>query len=300
MAAARNRPYSASADVDELEALANKLAEDLREKIVTLDSPNVLSKEWCDMADTVGRIASISEMEARLPKKSQSVTLWECEELALRHVLEDGKLNLCLRNLVEYKRFARAAPGRPPADQQHMIKFEKGMGLILRNAWRHIEALQLTDLPLLFRHVSEVLADATNDVPRMESLGKQGDLVERQEVMVLHYLHGVASQLGEMPEYTVMPFVREERLLAGLVRLLDTCWQLLPERELGMAVETMAFICDTEDFQNLMDEGDYLSPQDLEVLGRLHVTFIDNMTNDADVRRKIRPLLDVIVRSQYK
>ena len=29
-----------------------------------------------------------------MPKKSQDATLWECEEVALRFILEDAKLNL--------------------------------------------------------------------------------------------------------------------------------------------------------------------------------------------------------------
>ena len=36
-------------------------------------------------------------MEEKLPKDSEGSTLWECEELALRYLLEDGKMNLCLR-----------------------------------------------------------------------------------------------------------------------------------------------------------------------------------------------------------
>ena len=126
------------------------------------------------MADLVGRIATISEMEAKLPSQNPNATLWESrtaasptlgnhgqtrslskegsdkgtrrrrrrrrrrrasktrrparpsrslrvatvasrvgpslacllfsgEEMALRFVMEDGKLNLCLRNLVEFR-----------------------------------------------------------------------------------------------------------------------------------------------------------------------------------------------------
>ena len=33
--------------------------------------------------------------EMSLPK-SEGASLWDCEELALRYVIEDGKLNLCV------------------------------------------------------------------------------------------------------------------------------------------------------------------------------------------------------------
>lgn len=55
------------------------------------------------MAEIFGRIASISEMEAKLSVSKDDATLWETEEQALRFLLEDGKLNLCLRSLVEFK-----------------------------------------------------------------------------------------------------------------------------------------------------------------------------------------------------
>lgn len=41
-----------------------------------------------------------------------------------------------------------------------MTKFEKGIGVLLANAWMHAEALQTTDLPLLCKHTSNVMATA--------------------------------------------------------------------------------------------------------------------------------------------
>jgi hypothetical protein len=54
------------------------------------------------MAEIFGRVARISEVESALPS-SKNATLWETEEQALRFLLEDGKLNSCLRILVEFK-----------------------------------------------------------------------------------------------------------------------------------------------------------------------------------------------------
>lgn len=55
------------------------------------------------MAEIFGRIARVSDMESKLPSAKKDATLWETEEQALRFLLEDGKLNLCLRILVEFK-----------------------------------------------------------------------------------------------------------------------------------------------------------------------------------------------------
>lgn len=40
--------------------------------------------------------------------------------------------------------------------RESLDAFEKGMGIVLRNAWNHTEALQTTDIPLLVQYISEV------------------------------------------------------------------------------------------------------------------------------------------------
>ncbi len=90
--------------MDEFEELTDRLAADLRRNIKQLESFPILSDPWFDIADIFGRIANISDMESKLSQgKGEDKTLWETEEQALRFLLEDGKLNLCLRCLIEFK-----------------------------------------------------------------------------------------------------------------------------------------------------------------------------------------------------
>ena len=62
-----------------------------------------MSDAWLEMAEVFGRLANISDMESKLPSAKKDATLWETEEQAMRFLLEDGKLNLCLRNLIDFK-----------------------------------------------------------------------------------------------------------------------------------------------------------------------------------------------------
>jgi hypothetical protein len=72
--------------------------------LLTLQGNHVIfSDAWCEMANTCGRIAKISDMESTVAASKADATLWETEEQALRYLLEDGKLNLCLRNMISYK-----------------------------------------------------------------------------------------------------------------------------------------------------------------------------------------------------
>ena len=125
-AASKSDKYSSKEEVDELGNLANKLALDLRKHIRSLGSFPVLSSPWVEMADVLGRIANISDMESKLPSAKDDATLWETEEQALRYLIEDGKLNLCLRNMIEFKhqqRFERSAGGGPLVNSCFYIIF---------------------------------------------------------------------------------------------------------------------------------------------------------------------------------
>ena len=91
------------------------------------------------MAKVMNRIGQITESEVALPKEDADATLWDCDERALRFLLEDGKINLCLRNLIEFKeaqrKMRREKKMVPVQLHESMVDFEKGSGLTLKNAW---------------------------------------------------------------------------------------------------------------------------------------------------------------------
>ena len=103
----RKAPYQAKSEVDSFAGLTEKLARDLRTHIRGLSAFSVLSDPWCRMANGLERIGNVTEMERQLPKEDKDATIWECEEQALRFVMEDGKLNLCLRLMVDFKAYER-------------------------------------------------------------------------------------------------------------------------------------------------------------------------------------------------
>ena len=104
---AKQSKYSSKDEVDSLATLANKLAVDLRYSIRSLGSFEIMSPQWLIMSDIFGRIATVTEMEAQLAASKNNATLWETEEQAIRFLIEDGKLNQCLRSMVELKKYQR-------------------------------------------------------------------------------------------------------------------------------------------------------------------------------------------------
>ena len=55
----RSYDYASSKDTDSLEPLSEKLKMDLRRHIRCIGSFPILSDKWCDMADTLGRVATV-------------------------------------------------------------------------------------------------------------------------------------------------------------------------------------------------------------------------------------------------
>jgi hypothetical protein len=289
--------YETKSDEDSMEALAKKLTDDLRKNIRALNDFSPLTEEWDGMADSLARIASITEMEQKIPKDNEDATLLECEELALRYILEDGKLNLCLRSLSDYQGFKNSATGSNASapEKEAMLKFETNMGVVLKNAWMHIEALQTTDLPLLIGYITDVMSQASTMPEELESLDELGS---RAEAMVIHYLHGMCKRLDQIDEGRVMPFVNEKRVLGLAAAHLHTYHTKLSEDDLLKGAQALAMICDSEDFD--VRPGEYIQTDaDKRALVSLRDDFIRELTeDDLDIRRSVRPLLDQIDKAE--
>ena len=70
----------------------------------------------------------------------------------------------------------------------------------MRNAWLHVEVIQTTDLPALLNHIINVL-DGALDLPIvMGTLVAQGDLHQRQEVLVFYYISGIIKHIDDVGE----------------------------------------------------------------------------------------------------
>mmetsp|Transcript_24859 Transcript_24859/g.55841 ORF Transcript_24859/g.55841 Transcript_24859/m.55841 type:complete len:158 (+) Transcript_24859:131-604(+) len=58
--------YTSKTEIDEFDGLAEKLAADLRRNVRQLENYPILSDPWFEMAETFGRMATISDMESTL------------------------------------------------------------------------------------------------------------------------------------------------------------------------------------------------------------------------------------------
>lgn len=79
-------------------------------------------------------------------------------------------------------------------------KFEKGLGVILRNAWQHVEVQQTTDVHAVVEHIGAVLAANLQQSALVHDLLRNNDIYQRQEMLVFQYLHDLLKNVEEIRE----------------------------------------------------------------------------------------------------
>jgi hypothetical protein len=178
-------------------------------------------------------------------------------------------------------------------------KFEKGVGVIMKNAWQHVEVLQTTDLPALAHHLATVL-EAMLALPEfIEPLLKKSDVYQRQEVLVFYYLNKLFRHVEDIHEHRIMPLVRELNLFMLIVK---TLCQYGHDIDLGhrfVAAQALSLLVETDDFTSHRDA--YYNPNsagDLERMLLLKESVLVDLTRNSEHRKALRPLLDTIDRAK--
>lgn len=194
---------------------------------------------------------------------------------------------------MEFQDFKHAKGSSAEDDKAKMDKFETSMGVILKNAWMHVEALQTTDLPLLVKYISSVMQQSSSD-----GLDSVSSLGNRAEAMVIHYLHGICKRLDEIDEGRIMPFILEEKVLPSAAAHLHKYYTKMSEDDIIRGAQALAIICDSEDFG--MHPEQYISSNhEKRTLVNLKDDFLaDLVADDIDIRRSVRPLLDQIDKAE--
>lgn len=170
--------------------------------------------------------------------------------------------------------------------------FEKGVGVVLRNAWTHLEVLQTTDLPALMNYIADVLEFAIEN-PEFQERYASTNMSTRQEVLVYSYMCGLFMNIDDIGEGRIMPIARTRGLFMLAARWLEAYHRSLMGDDVIKAAEAMALFVETEDFTTYRDK--YItSISDSACLQNIKNDCLSAFSSDFDVKRKIRPLLDAI------
>mmetsp|Transcript_19544 Transcript_19544/g.38689 ORF Transcript_19544/g.38689 Transcript_19544/m.38689 type:complete len:341 (-) Transcript_19544:217-1239(-) len=218
-----------------------RLKFELREHIRFLTDFEILSVDWLKMAESLHQIANVAFMETHLPPsdsnpllmqgKKTTGTLWDQErdELAVRILLEEGKLNLILRILHKYKQMTRsdqfdalvqATVQKFNSDVGTVMErcrvFEQSLGVLLKFTLSHVESLQIMDVPELIEHVGEMLREAEES----EKKELAPDAHKMQCTLVIHYISSLCASMEDMDEDRIMDLIEENKIIPSFVHLL--------------------------------------------------------------------------------
>jgi hypothetical protein len=299
-----------SPETSNLDSLSTKLASDLRAHVRNLKPHDAFSQGWVSMIESLQYVAGIAVMEERLPKRGEAdQTLWEGEELAIRYIMEEGKLNMILRILHDYKRSMMAPDAQGTLETiarshhdgntdvllKSAVAFEQHAGSLLRCAITHVESIQSVDMPELCEHIGEVLAHLLSNI----EAGSASDYSGMQEVQVVYYLGCIAQQFESLNEDRTMELLRNHGVLSKFVRVLSSPDAIYDRDCLTTATKALSVFLESEHFQTNRAQH-FPDPEDVARVVQLDTKFVAELCKDAKFRVSIRPLCDFIRKNKRK
>eukprot|EP00756_Hemistasia_phaeocysticola_P038066 Hpha_TRINITY_DN16735_c2_g7::TRINITY_DN16735_c2_g7_i1::g.76264::m.76264 len=292
---------------DTLDLMNKRLSHDLRVRVKRMQLTEPLTPDWLEMAEIVSHLGYIASMQAKdVGNSRDTTTAWERDELCVRFIIEEGKINVMLRAMVQFKEwwYESVLKGRSfDEDQmQRMRMFETGLSTLLRHSLSAAEALQTIDITLLLEHIQRVLQFATDpDSDWKPAVGcpPQG----YQEVAVLGYLHALTRQAEKLAdEDKVLGMIREKDIVPLVImhyrmfRGLEGVGQDVVEDYIWF----LSYLFDTEHFsahrkEFLPDVDARKGLVQFEDAAKA-VKAAEVSSGDAERRRKVRALCDQIIR----
>mmetsp|Transcript_53875 Transcript_53875/g.109811 ORF Transcript_53875/g.109811 Transcript_53875/m.109811 type:complete len:302 (-) Transcript_53875:353-1258(-) len=294
-----------------------KFSQDLR-KIVKQMAPNaIFSSRWFQMLGSLQHITDVAVVEHKnhgegAQDANHGQTLWERNELIVRYMLEEGKLNLCLRLLIDFKTMqrneefadalskAKAAEPSATFDDLPTIKikaamFEQGLGLLLSCALCSVESLQTLDMPALIIHISNCLKFSLSHSEMVRS----PDADRRQEVLCHHYLASIFDRMEHLQEDRIMELMQEHDVFSLVVTNVAKFHEFFSVPTKQKAAKALAGFLGSEALKTTPSAfitNDELKKMIVDMEGQ----FIKELFPDHPSKKTIRPLLDGIAKFKYE
>eukprot|EP00928_Gymnodinium_smaydae_P006607 TRINITY_DN12343_c0_g1_i4.p1 TRINITY_DN12343_c0_g1~~TRINITY_DN12343_c0_g1_i4.p1 ORF type:complete len:317 (-),score=91.51 TRINITY_DN12343_c0_g1_i4:83-1033(-) len=304
-AAARYAPD----DFDSSDKPLRDTAEASRFCVRKLQHAPVLSAEWFSHLEQLKKLARLVQLEANIPSQSKVLdtagrnsesegTLWdqEAHETAIRILVEEAKVNLCLRIIHDLKRWQHSpkkeadilacAEGfklEPRQIQAKVDAFEEFMGMLLTRALVHVETLQLMDIPLLIEHIAFVL----------ENADKVEFNMKMQETMTLYMFSSLMKHAESLNNSELLAKTREHNLVGMTTNELLKHQKDFNLQVLGVVSAGLAAMGDNEDFKT--EWKDFFPDEEskkrfLELEGAVVNRVLEVYP---DKKKDLRPLLDL-------
>jgi len=274
----------------------------------------ILSPEWIQLVDSLKQLTRLVQLEGRMPANSKvseahgrnqdsEGTLWdqEAHENAIRILVEEAKVNLCLRMMNDFKKWQynpaekkativdamRAYDYSEVQLEQKCRQFEESLGQLLWRAFVHVETLQLMDIPLLIEHCYLVLQHC--ETLRKESLESSP---KEQELLIMYYASSLFRHAEALNNAELLAKSREFKLLHLVTSHVLAHAKEYPE-EVSLDVATgLAALADNEDFSTEW-QAFFDDQSEMATFLQLKDVLVEPiLAKSPEKKKEIRPLLD--------
>lgn len=294
---------------------------ELRSHIRLLGDYDFLSADWFALADSLHQVANVALMETfagladdnplAQKGKKETGTLWDQEkdEVAIRILLEEGKLNLALRLLHKYrlacrdKNFqtliaetAKKYGTDAPTVLDRCRIFEHSLGMLLKLAVQHVEALQILDVPELVLHCKEVMDESAG----VDQKTAVADFEKMQENLIFYYLQSLTSKMEDMDEDRIMELFENHEIIKTAASFLGK--QYIRFKIDGL-ITSAKFLSNAMGSEAFVTEQKRFIPNNevAQQLVALKGLFLSELQTGYGLKRKdVQKLLDVVDRLELK
>lgn len=261
----------------------------------------VLSAQWLDLVESLEQLSRMTQLEMAMPQNMKVVeaqgrdndsagTLWDQEqhENAIRILVEEAKVNLCVRMMDDYKRwhYSSLSEDKERRLDRKCKQFEEALGLLLWRSFLHLETLQLTDVRLLLELCTLVLE-------KCQQLGMDAPAnVKGQETMVLYYWGSVMRHAEALNNEEVLAKMQECRLVPLVVDHMNTHVARYPLEVISAVAAAFASLAENEDFATSWERFFESHEAKLAFLELEAKVAEPVLKEDPGKKRHLRPLLD--------
>jgi hypothetical protein len=305
---------TADNDAEATEKMQRKVANEVRLRVRRFTHSIPFTPGWMELLEPVKYLAGIAKQEADGTAAHQQTskqgspaasptgtsmatsTVWERDQVCVRVIVEEGKINLMARSLREFIEmlYSMESSGEtlPTEVVQHAQSYEQALGTLIRCCLSTLECLQTLDLTSLLEHISIVLVHAVD--PRVKPDASISN--ELQEVMVIHYLAAIFSQVERLHSDNICSKLAELSIVPLVIRQYEKFKAVVDNSTAAAYMHFFAALADSEFFRSKPQEF-FATKEDKKAFALqfdpLAKTLLAQNPGD---KKRLRPVTDLIIR----
>ncbi|KAF0975632.1 hypothetical protein FDP41_005626 [Naegleria fowleri] len=237
-------------------------------------------------------------------------TLWDRDEYCVRFIVEEGKINLLLRLLDEFKDedlkirlglkslstdiLPNTGLSTEMELQEKMKNFEQSLCMLLKYCFHSVEALQTIDV---YQYLDFINKNMREDLFLDSKQKLKGEEVYcTAEFIIFDFLRALFVHIDRLDDTKICSLTIDRQILPKAVRFLfKTCSQLL-ENERVMCFEALSAMMNAETYQTSRSKFFGDDTEAKKMLVQLYDNFIKQLLTSYERKKSLRSLVDQVNR----